>query len=194
MTRAPHHRPPKLSPMRLSYCPRPLVVAAALACAVGLAPHAHAQSSPCTLTGSSTACYVTIGTAAMNVPAFASLSLSTGPVAALASAGTFGGASVLNVGSATLTVQANTGWAVVVAAGSPTFTRGGVASSKAASDLLYGVGAYGSTPMTTAGQAFKSGTATSGATAAAYFSVKLSFANDSPATYAIPVTFTLTAP
>lgn len=162
------------------------------------APRAGAQGT-CNVNNRAT-CQVG-GTAAygMNVtiPRVVRLSLPATPVllgAADAAAFTAGfGAAVL----VPLTLRANTGWSLTLAATSPQFTGTGPAAraDKPATDLQWSVAAGGPfASLSTTGVGIATGTATAGQTVTLHLRSLYSWTLDTPGAYSLPLQLTITAP
>jgi hypothetical protein len=163
-----------------------------------LAPPASAQGT-CNVNFRA-ACQVG-GTAAygMNVtiPRVVRLSLPANPIvlgAADAAAFTAGfGTAVL----VPLTLRANTGWSLTLAATSPLLTGTGPAArtDKPASDLQWSVAAGGPfTGLGTVGTGIATGTATAGQTVTLYLRSLYAWTLDTPGSYSLPLVLTITAP
>lgn len=96
-----------------------------------------------------------------------------------------------------LTIRANTGWSLTLAATSPLFTGTGPAArtDKPASDLQWSLTAAGPfTGLTTTGVGIATGTATAGQTVTLHLRALYAWTLDTPGSYSLPLQLTITAP
>ncbi len=94
-----------------------------------------------------------------------------------------------------LTVTGNRTWTLSVSGGAWTGTGTYAWKSKPLSDLKYSSTLAGAqTVVTTSATQVASGTASAAVNSTLYFWVLLAWTKDAPGSYAVPVTFTLTAP
>lgn len=140
---------------------------------------------------------ITVGTAVAGTLPATTLGLTT------PTAGDFdAGASVTTAG---LTVFANRSWTLLVSAAATTWTTSGgspsdpVWAAKPISDLQWGLAAGGPTwtGLSTTATTVTTGTgatANTGAAVTMYFRMLHGWTTDTPGTYSLPVTYTITAP
>ena len=95
--------------------------------------------------------------------------------------------------ASTIEVKSNDTWQITVRSAAVTWTgSGGARLTKPVADLLWGPTADGGwTPMTAVGAVFATGAATNSTNAALFYRINWFFALDTPGTYAIAVTFTI---
>lgn len=188
---------------RLRPSPARGALSAALALVLLAAGAREAAAQSCQTNGATTCTFSVPVTINVGTAVAATLASSTATLAT-PTAGDFDAGSSVTA-APTLTVQANRSWTLLVAAGAAAWTTSGGSpgdppwAAKPIADLQWGTSATGPT-WTALSQTAATVTTGAGATpnagqaVAVYFKLLHAWTTDTPGTYSLPVTYTLTAP
>lgn len=164
----------------------------AFAALMGVAMTSEAGAQTCSTTP---ACTVN-STASVTVPAVLQLTLSSITTALTApTAANFDAAGVPDAGPS-VTVKANKGWTLKIAAGAASFTgSGGANLAKASTDLAWSTTVAGTfTGLVTGGATVLTSATGSSVTQNMFYQTSWHSATDTPGTYSLVVAYTLSEP
>lgn len=162
---------------------------------LGLAAPAHAQAA-CGDTGATASCSlsgVTVTTTVQNI-VYMAIDVNNFGLTAPTGADFSGGstATITDATAQTLTVKANAAWTLTVKGAAWSGTGN---NSKAPGDLSWNVNGGGTfTAMTTSAATVLTGSATGSTTAAIGYKTTWNLTTDTPGTYTMALTYTLSAP